>query len=86
LDKVLSYVENKEVDVVVTYQLSRLGRNNEVFKIIEAYDKRKVCLHTIHYGIRTKSNVDPSSFVNPFLGILVALSHSEAAIFKKRPF
>ena len=83
LDKVLRYVEKSEVNVVVCYELSRLGRNNDVLKTIETFDQHKVSLHTILYNIRTNPN-EGSSFTNPFIGILVALSHSEAAIFKKR--
>ena len=83
LDKVLRYVEKNEVDVVVCYELSRLGRNNDVLKTIETFDHHKVSLHTILYNIRTNPN-EGSSFTNPFIGILVALSHSEAAIFKQR--
>jgi site-specific DNA recombinase len=83
LDKVLRHVEKNEVDVVVTYELSRLGRNNDVLKTIETFDQHKVSLHTILYNIRTNPT-EGSSFTNPFIGILVALSHSEAAIFKQR--
>lgn len=84
LDKVLEYVENHLVDVVVTYELSRLGRNNDVLKNIDTFDKNKVCLHTIIYGIKTDPRDGTSSFSNPFIGILSALSNSEAVIFKQR--
>jgi DNA invertase Pin-like site-specific DNA recombinase len=83
LDRVLKYVKSGGVDVVVTYELSRLGRNNDVLNTIKTFDEHKVALHTIVYGIRTNPTVE-SSFLNPFIGILVALSNSEAALFKKR--
>lgn len=83
MERLMRIVESGGCEVVVVYELSRLGRTNEVINIVRTFDEHFVSLHTKVYGIQTNPR-EVSSFINPVIGIMVALSHSEAAIFKQR--
>ncbi|NJY62491.1 recombinase family protein [Salinimicrobium sp. CDJ15-81-2] len=84
--ELMALVETKQLDKVLVWELSRLGRNTlEVLKTLEALHENKVSLYIQNYNIETL-NTDGS--LNPMSQLMVTMlaefSRTERALIQQR--
>jgi len=85
-NELMALVETKQLDKVLVWELSRLGRNTlEVLKTLEALHEHKVSLYIQNYNIETL-NSDGS--LNPMSQLMVTMlaefSRTERALIQQR--
>ena len=86
LSKMLDYINNNEVDKVLVWELSRLGRNTlEVLKSIDVLNSMGVSLFIKNYGIETLDAEGKPNVMAQFLvTILAEVARMERSTIKER--
>lgn len=85
LNEMLKFVYENEVDYIIVWELSRLGRTHEVLNIIEDLNKKKICLISIKDNLETlrhDKSINPSS--NLLISILSGINTFEVDTLKAR--
>ena len=86
LSKMLDYINNNQVDKVLVWELSRLGRNTlEVLKSIDVLNSMGVTLFIKNYGIETLDAEGKPNVMAQFLvTILAEVARMERSTIKER--
>ena len=86
LSKMLDYINNNQVDKVLVWELSRLGRNTlEVLKSIDVLNSMGVSLFIKNYGIETLDAEGKPNVMAQFLvTILAEVARMERSTIKER--
>ena len=86
LSKMLDYINNNQVDKVLVWELSRLGRNTlEVLKSIDVLNSMGVSLFIKNYGIETlDAEGKPNVMVQFLVTILAEVARMERSTIKER--
>ena len=86
LSKMLDYINNNQVDKVLVWELSRLGRNTlEVLKSIDVLNSMGVSLFIKNYGIETLDAAGKQNVMAQFLvTILAEVARMERSTIKER--
>lgn len=86
LSKMLDYINNNQVDKVLVWELSRLGRNTlEVLKSIDVLNSMGVSLFIKNYGIETLDAESKPNVMAQFLvTILAEVARMERSTIKER--
>ena len=86
LSKMLDYINNNQVDKVLVWELSRLGRNTlEVLKSIDVLNSMGVSLFIKNYGIKTLDAEGKPNVMAQFLvTILAEVARMERSTIKER--
>ena len=86
LSKMLDYINNNQVDKVLVWELSRLGRNTlEVLKSIDVLNSMGVSLFIKNYGIETLDAEGKPNGMDQFLvTILAEVARMERSTIKER--
>ena len=86
LSKMLDYINNNQVDKVLVWELSRLGRNTlEVLKSIDVLNSMGVSLFIKNYGIETLDAEGKPNVMALFLvTILAEVARMERSTIKER--
>ncbi len=85
-NELMNLVETKQLDKVLVWELSRLGRNTlEVLKTLEALHEYKVSLYIQNYNIET---LNADGTLNPMSQLMVTMlaefSRTERALIQQR--
>lgn len=86
LSELIDYVKGNDVDKVVCWELSRLGRNSlEVLKTIEILNENKISLYILNYKIETLNDDGKTNPMTTFLiQILSSVSEMERLSIRHR--
>jgi DNA invertase Pin-like site-specific DNA recombinase/ribosomal protein L14E/L6E/L27E len=68
LSKMLSYVNDSNIEFIIISELSRLGRTNEVINTIELLNSKKITLISIKESIKT---LNPDKSINTTSSLLI---------------
>jgi DNA invertase Pin-like site-specific DNA recombinase len=70
----MSYVKNNQIEKVLTWELSRIGRNAvQVLQVIEMLNDAKISLYIKNYNLET---LNPNGTVNPLSQFMVQILNS----------
>lgn len=70
----MSYIKNNHIEKVLTWELSRIGRNAvQVLQVIEMLNEAKVSLYIKNYNLET---LNPDGSVNPLSQFMVQILNS----------
>ncbi len=86
LSELIQFVKENNVDKVLTWELSRIGRNSlEVLKAIETFNENKISLFIKNYNLET---LDENYKINPLsqfmIQILTSVSQMERSTIRQR--
>jgi DNA invertase Pin-like site-specific DNA recombinase len=86
LTELIDYVKNNDVDKVLCWELSRLGRNSlEVLKTIEILNQNKISLYIHNYKIETLNEDGKTNPMTNFLiQVLTSVSEMERITIRQR--
>lgn len=86
LMKMISFIKSNKVDKVLTWELSRLGRNTiEVLKTIQLLNENNICLYIKNHNIETLDDNGAISPLSNFLiQILISISEMEKSQIRLR--
>ena len=85
IQDLLKRATNKEFDIIYISEISRLGRSNEVFKLLDQLTDLKVSLHIADLNITTlDENGDTSFQANLLIHIMQLYAQSELKTLKSR--
>ena len=86
LSRMMDYIEAHQVDKVLIWELSRLGRNTiEVLKTIELLNEAKVSLFIKNYNIETlDADGKPNVMAQFLITILAEIARMERSTIKER--
>lgn len=86
LTELIDYVKNNDVDKVLCWELSRLGRNSlEVLKAIEILNQNKISLYIHNYKIETLNEDGKTNPMTNFLiQVLTSVSEMERITIRQR--
>ena len=74
LDDVQSFIKNNQIKKVLTWELSRIGRNAvQVLQVIEMLNEAKVSLYIKNYNLET---LNPDDTINPLSQFMVQILNS----------
>lgn len=86
LMKMIEFIRSNSIDKVLTWELSRLGRNTiEVLKTIQLLNENCICLYIKNHNIETlneKSEINPMSQF--LIQILTSISEMEKTQIRQR--
>lgn len=78
LMEMIKYVKDNNIDKVLCWELSRLGRNTiEVLKTIELFNENKISLYIKNYNIETLSD---NNEVNPLSQFMIQILSSVSSM------
>ncbi len=70
----MSYIKSNQIEKVLTWELSRIGRNAvQVLQVIEMLNEAKVSLYIKNYNLET---LNPDGTVNPLSQFMVQILNS----------
>jgi DNA invertase Pin-like site-specific DNA recombinase len=70
----MSYIKNNHIEKVLTWELSRIGRNAiQVLQVIEMLNEAKISLYIKNYNLET---LNPNGTVNPLSQFMVQILNS----------
>ena len=86
LTNLIKFVKDNEVDKVLTWELSRIGRNSlEVLKTIEIFNQNKISLYIHNHKIETLNEDGETNSMTTFLiQILTSVSQMERTTIRQR--
>ncbi len=86
LTNLIKFVKDNEIDKVLTWELSRIGRNSlEVLKTIEIFNQNKISLYIHNHKIETLNEVGETNPMTTFLiQILTSVSQMERTTIRQR--
>jgi DNA invertase Pin-like site-specific DNA recombinase len=86
LTNLIKYVNSNKVDKVLTWELSRIGRNSlEVLKTIEIFNQNQISLYIHNHTIETLNEKGETNPMTTFLiQILTSVSQMERTTIRQR--
>jgi DNA invertase Pin-like site-specific DNA recombinase len=86
LTNLIKFVKDNEIDKVLTWELSRIGRNSlEVLKTIEIFNQNKISLYIHNHKIETLNEDGETNPMTTFLiQILTSVSQMERTTIRQR--
>jgi DNA invertase Pin-like site-specific DNA recombinase len=86
LTNLIKFVKDNKIDKVLTWELSRIGRNSlEVLKTIEIFNQNKISLYIHNYKIETLNEDRETNPMTTFLiQILTSVSQMERTTIRQR--
>jgi DNA invertase Pin-like site-specific DNA recombinase len=86
LTNLIKFVKENKVDKVLTWELSRIGRNSlDVLKTIEIFNQNKISLYIHNHKIETLNECGETNPMTTFLiQILISVSQMERTTIRQR--
>jgi DNA invertase Pin-like site-specific DNA recombinase len=86
LSEMISFIQTNEVDKVLCWEMSRLGRNTiEVLKTIEILTENKISLYIKNFNLETlDENGEKNPLSNLMIQILTSISEMERTQIRQR--